>query len=100
MSDIKMEELHPMHQQIAKIIGVENTLKLAKEIGGEQIYIPKLTSHYSPLLRERDRKIAAEFGTMPVIQLARKYGITSRWVYESVRRVRNEKKAAKPEVKE
>lgn len=99
MSDIKMEELHPTYRQIAKIIGIENALKLGKEIGGESLYLPKLTSHYSPLLRERDRKIAAEFGTMPTNQLARKYGITSRWVYESVRRVREEKKAAKPEVK-
>ncbi|MBI4746770.1 MAG: hypothetical protein HY786_09640 [Deltaproteobacteria bacterium] len=99
MSNIKMEELHPTYQQIARIIGIENALKLGKEIGGENLYLPKLTSHYSPLLRERDRKIFAEFGSMPANQLARKYGVTARWLYDIVRRVREEKKAAKMEVK-
>ena len=80
-SDIREEELHPTYKAVAKVIGIEAALRLGKELGGESFYLPSLDKS---LARFRERKILDElvrsdWNDSPV-SLARKYGVSSRYV--------------------
>lgn len=66
-------------RQIAEAIGVENFYKLAEVIGGATIYIPQAESITRPV---RDAHIKDEFNGYNHSELARKYGVTDRWVRE------------------
>jgi Mor family transcriptional regulator len=90
--EVKIEDLHPKYQMIARIIGVDNALKLGEEIGGEALYLPKLTGHRSPLLKLRNRRIYAQFDGSNVLQLSKKYGITPRRIYAILTRERENRR--------
>lgn len=80
-----LEDLHPTYQQIARVIGIENTLKLGREFSGEQVYLPKLNNCIS---RERNRKIVEEFKGDNYEELAKKYGLTTFWIRKLVKKHR------------
>ncbi len=90
--EIKIEDLHPTYQMIARIIGIENALKLGREIGGEALYLPKLDSNMSPLLKLRNKRICAEFNGSNIMQLGRKYNVTSTRIYAILREERRARK--------
>lgn len=65
------------YKQIAEAIGPENFYRLAEVVGGTTIYIPKPESLTRPV---RDAHIKKEFTGYNHQELARKYGVTERWV--------------------
>lgn len=65
------------YKQIAEAIGPETFYRLAEVVGGATIYIPKPESLTRPV---RDAHIKAEFNGYNHPELARKYGVTERWV--------------------
>ena len=67
----------PHYKQIAEEIGVSNFYKLAEVVGGATVYIPKPESILRPA---RDARIKGEFNGYNHPQLAKKYGVTERWV--------------------
>ena len=75
-------------REIAQLIGLGPTMKLLKQFGGAQLYVPKHESVTRPV---RNRAIAAEFDGSNFKQLALKYKISIRQVYSVLRQ---EKKAA------
>lgn len=82
MDDLKKDltiEMVPagVYREIAETIGVENLLSLAAIVGGTTFYLPKLESLLRPALYLR---IKAEFNGHNVLELARKYEKTERWV--------------------
>ncbi|TVL96027.1 MAG: hypothetical protein CV087_23985 [Candidatus Brocadia sp. WS118] len=87
-NDIRPNDLPPVYQQIARVIGIENTVKLGKEFGGEPFYLPKLDTC---LARVKRRKIIEECKGGNYGELARKYGVTSSWVREIVREHKRKK---------
>ncbi|MCE7913065.1 MAG: hypothetical protein DCC43_16160 [Candidatus Brocadia sp.] len=72
-NDIRPNDLPLTYQQIARVIGIENAVKLGKELGGEQFYLPKLDIC---LARVKKRKIIEEFKGGNYGALAWKYGVT------------------------
>lgn len=66
-----------LYKQIAEAIGTDNFYKLAEVVGGTTIYIPKPDSLTRPV---RDARIKEEFNGYNHLELARKYGVTERWV--------------------
>lgn len=90
-NDIELGDLPFTYQQIARVIGIENSIKLGKELGGEQFYLPKLDICLS---RVRERKIVEEFHGDNYRELGRKYGVTSFWVRKIIQKHRR-KKASK-----
>ncbi len=82
---IKIEDLPPIYQIIAKIIGIENAMLLGKEFGGTPIYFPKL-DRLSSFFKERDRQILKEYNGHNTLNLAKKHGITLRRIYEIVKK--------------
>ena len=66
-----------LYRQIAEAIGVEGLYKLAEVVGGATVYIPKPESLTRPA---RDARIKNEFNGYNHPELAKKYGVTERWV--------------------
>lgn len=76
--DLTLEMLPDgLYTQIAEAIGTENFYKLAEVVGGATIYIPKPESLVRPV---RDARIKDEFNGYNHPELAKKYGVTERWV--------------------
>jgi Mor family transcriptional regulator len=71
--------------ELVELIGVRNVLKLMAYYQGQQLYIPKLDS----ALREiRHEQIKREFSKgVSQTALARKYGLTTSYVYQILRGV-------------
>ena len=57
-----------LYRMIAEAIGTDNFYKLAEVVGGTTVYIPKPES------------VTEEFTGYNHPELARKYGVTERWV--------------------
>ncbi len=81
--EIKIESLPEAYRVLAEVIGIENTLKIARHVGGLVYYFPKIDR----LLQEiRDDMIRREFNGSNHKPLALKYGLTERWVRDIVQR--------------
>lgn len=87
-NDIRPNDLPSTYQQIARVIGIENAVKLGKELGGEPFYLPKLDIC---LARVKRRNLIKEFNGGNYGELAKKYGVTSTWVRQIIRKHRREK---------
>lgn len=76
--DLTVEMLpEGLYQEIAEAIGPENFVRLAEVVGGATVYIPKPESIVRPV---RDTRIKEEFNGYNHQALAKKYGVTARWV--------------------
>lgn len=74
---LTIEMLPEQHQELAKIIGVQNFLKVAAQFGGHDYYIPKREA----LLREtRNRMIRKQYTGYNAKELSKLYGLTERWI--------------------
>jgi Mor family transcriptional regulator len=78
MSDEKelgltFEDLPEVYQSVADIVGMENTMKLARTFGGAALYFPRIQC----VLREkRDQAILREFNGANHRELARRHGLS------------------------
>ncbi len=79
--EVRMEELPLNLQRYAKVIGVANAIRLAEVEGGLPLYMPKADEINAFI---RNRRIRAEFDGSNHAALARKYGLTVRWIYEII----------------
>jgi len=72
--EIPIEMLPEIYQDIAGMIGIDATLRLGREFGGMNLYLPKMDTAIRPW---RDELIRAEFDGANITALARKYRLTS-----------------------
>jgi Mor family transcriptional regulator len=75
MNQIKPEALPEVYQEIAGIIGVENTVFLAQIYAGTSVYFPKLER---ALLTVRNQVIKREFDGANLRSLARRWNLSVR----------------------
>jgi Mor family transcriptional regulator len=69
---LTLEDLPEIYQSVADIVGMENTMKLARTFGGASVYFPKIQC----VLRDRrDQAILREFNGSNHRELGRKYGL-------------------------
>lgn len=77
-NQIKLEDLPEIYQDMAEYIGIAAALELGEKMGGEDFYLPKIDNI---LARHRNKLIKADLASgLSYKQIARKYGITERWV--------------------
>lgn len=81
MSQIKSEALPEVYQEIAGIIGVENTVYLAQVYAGTSVYFPKLER---ALLTVRNQVIRREFDGANLRALARRWNLSVRHLRQIV----------------
>lgn len=79
---VTIEDLSELHQEYARVIGVENLIALSKYFGGTQIYIPKVEEL---LKNKRYRQISEEYDGTNIQELAVKYHISESTIYRIVR---------------
>lgn len=73
----KIDELPGVLKEIARVIGVDNAVKLSREFSGGHLYIPSISRLE---IKERDRQMRKEYdqGGITVAKLARKYRVSER----------------------
>ena len=87
MDDYWKSELAPdmfgdtLYCTIAEEIGPANLLKLSRLVGGSSFYVPIEDRLLRPL---RNKKIVEEYNGYNGKELAKKYGITPRMVYNII----------------
>ncbi len=89
IQEIKEDDLKDTCLEICELIGFNNTLKLIKNFGGSELYIPKIETIAKA---KRDVAICKEFNGYNYKTLARKYNLTERHVREICRDVVEKKK--------
>ncbi|WP_195282239.1 Mor transcription activator family protein [Harryflintia acetispora] len=82
IKELPIDQLPEPYQTIAYSIGVENTLKVADLLQGTGAYFPKLDSLLADI---RNEKIRKEYNGFNTKELARKYDLSERWIYEIIR---------------
>lgn len=70
-------------KSIAEEIGADNLLKLAVLVGGSTFYMPKVESILRPLMNQ---KIREEYNGYNIGELAKKYGVSQRKVYQTIQK--------------
>lgn len=83
---ITMEDLPEFGQEIAQIVGVQDALKILEALSGQEIYFPSPQQITKPV---RDKLIKDSFDGNNFKQLAKKWGLSVRWV----RKIVQERKA-------
>lgn len=82
IEDVQPDDLPEPYCDMAKEIGVDSALKLAKLYGGARVYLPK---YDSALQIVRDRQIRKEYNGYNVRDLAKKFNLTESWIRSIVR---------------
>ena len=81
IKEITIEDLPEAYQEIARIIGIENALKLFEYLGGLAFYFPKIDAL---IQKKRDDVIRREFTGANHKDLARRYCLSERWIRQIV----------------
>ena len=84
------DDLPEKFYTIANEIGIDNTIKLAKVIGGEYIYIPKVDKILASI---RNKNIRKEFNGYNYKELGKKYNLTEIQIRNICKDIINVKKA-------
>ncbi|MBI4822645.1 MAG: hypothetical protein HY805_00215 [Nitrospirae bacterium] len=75
LKEISINDLPEIYQEVARIVGLENAVRLSEIFKGQVVYFPMLES----LIRaKRDEAIKREFNGKNYRELARKYGISGK----------------------
>lgn len=79
--EINPDELTEPYKELARVIGLKNTIKIAEKYQGMALYLPKLDAL---IRRIRDDRIRTEFNGGNYRELAIKYKLTEVWVRQIV----------------
>ena len=82
IEEIRIEDIDEQYRHIATQIGIKNFIQLIKMLGGTSWYIPKLDTVLS---EARKRKIKREYNNYNKKELALKYGVSERTVFDIVK---------------
>lgn len=77
--ELTMEMIPERYRHVAELIGVDNLLKLAEYVHGDEFYIPAPAFFLRPV---RDQKIRNEYNGRNHHELAKKYGLNERTIRE------------------
>lgn len=76
-----IDEIPQQYRELVRVIGLEATVKLCREFGGADTYIPKIDGLMAAKQRELIRR---EWNGSNTEALARKYGMSVRWIRKIV----------------
>ena len=78
IDETRMEDIAERYQEIAKIVGVQKFVELSNYARGDEIYFPKVENVVSPA---RNRRIKKEFNGSNAQELADKYNLTVKQIW-------------------
>lgn len=79
----ELERLPDIYRELVAVVGFEAVVRLARHLGGTNQYFPKFER---VSLLERNRRIRAEFNGCNYEELARRYGVSTRYIRLLLRR--------------
>lgn len=83
IEQLTLDDLTGNAQDLAQTIGLDAFIRLVKIYGGtSNLYVPKAEELIKPV---RDRLIRQEFNGVNIGRLARKWGLTDRYIREIVK---------------
>jgi Mor family transcriptional regulator len=89
MMNIPLNELPSPYDFLIELVGIEKTVKIAEEFGGENVYFRKLDT----LVRDqKNTYIAKEFNGHNHRELAKKYNVTPAWIAQLVKNKHKERR--------
>lgn len=80
--ELKISDLPPQFENIAKELGIERAKLLFKEFGGTSVYFPTEKMIYK---ESRDREILSKFNGFNIKELASKYNMSESYVRAIIR---------------
>lgn len=75
----EIEQLPRSLKEIALVIGVKDTVKLSRAFDGSRLYIPSV-DHLERRIRNTQIRAEYDRGFATVVQLSRKFGLSTRQV--------------------
>lgn len=75
--DIEIEDLDERYKNIVEQIGIKNFIKLIKETGGINFYVPKIDTFLKGV---RNKKIKQDYNGYNLKELSKKYNLTQRQI--------------------
>lgn len=90
VEDIEIEDLPESYREMAELIGVENTIKLAMHYYKQGFYFKSLDE---PIMKKKEEYIKKNFDGRNHRELARATGLSERWVYEILKNGKNTRQA-------
>ena len=82
-TEIQMEDLPPIWQKIAKVVGIHGVIDLYNEVGGNTIYVPKPDTAE---IYVKKRLIQQEYKAgHSISDIARRYQLDARTVKKYIR---------------
>lgn len=75
--DIEIEDLDERYKNIVEQIGIKNFIKLIKETGGINFYVPKIDTFLKGV---RNKKIGQDYNGYNLKELSKKYNLTQRQI--------------------
>ena len=80
--ELKISDLPPQFENIARELGIERAKLLFKEFGGTSVYFPTEKMIYK---ESRDREILSQFNGFNIKELASKYNMSESYVRAIIR---------------
>lgn len=77
LDQLKVEHLEGDQRQLAETIGIEAYIKLIRMYSGSAVYVPTIDNI---TLQLRDKLICEEYNGYNAFELAKKYGLSERWI--------------------
>jgi len=88
ISNIAIEDLPALYQEMARIIGVESTIKLADHFGKQGLYFKSLDCL---IRKKKEEYIKARFDGANHRELARVTNYSLQWVYAILKNERDDR---------
>jgi Mor family transcriptional regulator len=91
LSELKIEDLKELHQEIAEAIGIDGLIKLSEAFGGSHVYIPKTDEITRQLMRS---KAIEEYNGGNMRKLIRETGKSEstmrKWLKDKHKKIKSE----------
>lgn len=81
LDEVTVDILPEVYQHVVEVVGIRKYIELCKEMGGTNLYLPKLDSVIRPL---RDKMIRNEFDGNNYKELAVRFNLSERWVRDII----------------
>lgn len=90
IDELKIEDLPDKYREMARIVGIENTIKLAEHFGKDGFYFKSIEKL---ITKKKEKYIRSNFTGDNHTALAKATGYSPRWIYEILKGIKDDRQA-------
>lgn len=90
LDNLKTEDLPDKYREMANIVGIENTIKLAEHFGKDGFYFKSIEKL---ITKKKEEYIRNNFCGDNHPELAKATGYSTRWIYEVLKDVKDDRQS-------